>query len=123
MLFQDYVPNLPDLKAYINIVYNTGLPGGAPAYADVYQYQNRLNDYKRADLGVSYVVADINKQHANGFLRNFKELTIGLELFNVFDIRNAITNTWVRDAYSKRQYAIPNFMTGRVMNFNVKMKF
>ena len=123
ILFQDYVPNLPDLKAYLNLVYNTGVPGGSPAYADVYQYQNRLNAYKRADLGLSYVLADVNKQHKTGFLSNFKELTIGLELFNIFDIRNSITNTWVRDVYSKRQYGIPNYMTGRVLNFNVKMKF
>ncbi|CAL2103373.1 Outer membrane receptor protein involved in Fe transport [Tenacibaculum sp. 190130A14a] len=123
LLFQDYVPNLPDLKAYLNIVYNTGLPGGAPAYADVYEFQNRLNDYKRADLGISYVFVDNNKQIKHGFLSNFKELTLGLELFNMFDIRNSITNTWVRDAYSKRQYGIPNFMTGRVLNFKVGMKF
>ncbi|MBA6155317.1 TonB-dependent receptor [Tenacibaculum sp. S7007] len=123
VLFQDYVPNLPDLKAYLNIVYNTGLPGGAPAYANVYQFQNRLNDYKRADLGLSYVFADANKQHKTGFLRSFKELTIGFELFNIFDIRNSITNTWVRDAYSKQQYGIPNFMTGRVLNFKVGMQF
>ena len=55
ILFQDYVPNLPNLKAYLNLVYNTGVPGGAPAYADVYKFQERLRDYKRADLGaVSY---------------------------------------------------------------------
>ncbi|MFT7900454.1 carboxypeptidase-like regulatory domain-containing protein [Tenacibaculum ascidiaceicola] len=123
VLFQDYVPNLPDLKAYLNLVYNTGLPGGAPAYADVYQFQNRLNDYKRADVGISYVFADANKQHKTGFLRSFKELTAGLELFNIFDIRNSNTNTWVRDAYSKNQYGIPNYMTGRVLNFKVGMQF
>lgn len=123
VLFQDYVPNLPDLKAYLNLVYNTGVPGGAPAYADVYQFQNRLNDYKRADVGVSYVFADANKQHKTGFLRNFKELTAGLELFNIFDIRNSNTNTWVRDAYSKNQYGIPNYMTGRVLNFKLGVQF
>ncbi|REH50662.1 TonB-dependent receptor-like protein [Tenacibaculum gallaicum] len=123
ILFQDYVPNLPDLKAYLNLVYNTGLPGGAPAYADVYQFQNRLNDYKRADVGISYVFADANKQHKTGFLRSFKELTAGLELFNIFDIRNSNTNTWVRDAYSKNQYGIPNYMTGRVLNFKLGIQF
>ncbi|QXP74647.1 carboxypeptidase-like regulatory domain-containing protein [Tenacibaculum sp. AHE15PA] len=123
VLFQDYVPNIPDLKAYLNIVYNTGLPGGAPAYSDVYQYQNRLNDYKRADVGISYVFTDANKKRPTGFLRNFKELTAGLELFNLFDIRNSITNTWVRDAYSKQQYGIPNYMTGRVLNLKIGMQF
>ena len=123
VLFQDYVPNLPDLKAYLNLVYNTGVPGGAPAYADVYQFQNRLNDYKRADLGVSYVFVDANKKPKYKFLNRFKELNIGIELFNIFDVTNSITNTWVRDVYSKNQYAIPNYMTGRVLNAKLRMKF
>ena len=123
ILFQDYVPNLPDLKAYLNLVYNTGVPGGSPAYADVYNYQNRLRDYKRADLGITYVFVGENKQFTSGWLSKFKELTWGLELFNMFDIQNSITNTWVRDVYSKQQFGIPNFMSGRVLNFKVGMKF
>lgn len=123
ILFQDYVPNLPNLKAYLNLVYNTGVPGGAPSYSDVYQFQNRLRAYKRADLGVSYVFTDANRQYKIGGLSKFKELSAGLELFNIFDIQNSITNTWVRDVYSKTQFGIPNFMTGRVLNFKVGMKF
>jgi hypothetical protein len=123
ILFQDYVPNLPDLKAYLNLVYNTGVPGGAPAYADVYRFQERLRDYKRADLGVSYIFVDANKQFSTGWLSKFKELSAGLELFNMFDIQNSITNTWVRDVYSKTQFGIPNYMTGRVLNFKVGVTF
>jgi len=123
VLFQDYVPNLPDLKAYLNLVYNSGVPGGAPSYSDPYQFQNRLRAYKRADLGISYVFVDHNKKASNKWLSSFKELTAGLELFNLFDIRNSITNTWVRDVYSKTMYGIPNYMTGRVLNFKIGMQF
>ena len=124
ILFQDYVPNLPNLKAYLNLVYNSGVPGGSPSYADPYNFQQRLRDYRRADLGVSYIfVDDNNKQINTGLLSNFKEFSVGLELFNIFDIQNAITNTWVRDVYSKTQFGIPNYMTGRVLNFKVAMKF
>jgi hypothetical protein len=42
------MPTIP-IKLYLNLVYNTGLPGGSPSYADPYLYQNRLNDYRRAD--------------------------------------------------------------------------
>jgi hypothetical protein len=123
ILFQDYVPNLPDLKAYLNLVFNTGVPGGSPSYSNPYNFQNRLRDYKRADLGVSYVFTSAKKQFTTGLLSNFKELTAGLELFNIFDIQNAITNTWVRDVYSKTQFGVPNFMTGRVLNFKIGMQF
>jgi hypothetical protein len=29
LLFQDYMPVLPSVKLYLNLVYNTGLPGDA----------------------------------------------------------------------------------------------
>lgn len=120
LLFQDYMPNIPSLKLYLNLVYNTGLPGGSPSYADAYQYQNRLNDYRRVDVGFSKVLIDnTTEKRNNNWLKSFKELAIGLEIFNIFDNQNSITNTWVRDVYSKNEYAIPNYMTTRV--FNVKL--
>ncbi|NER15708.1 TonB-dependent receptor [Spongiivirga citrea] len=124
VLFQDYVPRLPDLKMYLNMVYNTGLPGGSPSYADPYLFQNRLRDYKRADLGVSYVLADANKQFNKGhWLHAFKELNVGFEIFNIFDVTNSITNTWVRNSFTRQQFAIPNFMTQRVFNVKIGMQF
>ncbi len=120
LLFQDFMPNIPSIKLYLNLVYNTGLPGGSPSYADPYLYQNRLNDYRRVDVGFSKVFIDNTTVKKNtGLFKDFKELAIGLEIFNLFDNQNAITNTWVRDVYSKNQYAIPNYMTTRV--FNVKL--
>ncbi len=120
ILFQDYVKNIPNLKLYLNLVYNTGLPGGSPSYADPYVYQSRLRDYRRADVGFSYVFTEKNNERPDGhWLKRFKDLSLGLEIFNMFNNQNAITNTWVRDVYTKVQYGIPNYMTTRV--FNVKV--
>lgn len=123
VLFQDYVKIIPDLKMYLNLTYNTGLPGGSPSYADPYKYQVRLRDYKRADLGVSYVIVHENKLRESGWLKPFKELSIGAEIFNMFDVQNSITNTFVRDVYSKVQYSIPNYLSPRIYNLRVAMKF
>ncbi|WP_339894737.1 TonB-dependent receptor plug domain-containing protein [uncultured Algibacter sp.] len=122
-LFQDYVPNMPNLKMYLNLVFNTGLPGGSPSYADPYEFQNRLPSYKRADLGLQYVLIDSKKQFNTGWKKPFKALSFGFEIFNIFDIQNSITNTWVRDVSSKRQIAIPDFLTPRVFNVRTTMKF
>ncbi|RSK38238.1 TonB-dependent receptor [Mangrovimonas spongiae] len=122
-LFQDYVPVLPKMKMYLNLVYNTGLPGGSPSYANPYEYQNRLPDYKRADLGLQYVVVDYNERFDKGWRKPFKYLSLGFEIFNIFDVQNSITNTWVRDVYSQRQYAIPNYLTPRIFNVRTTMKF
>lgn len=123
ILFQDYVPKLPKMKMYLNLVYNTGVPGGSPSYASPYEYQNRLPDYKRADVGMSYVIVDAKDSNKNGWRKRFEELSVGLEIFNMFDVQNSITNTWVRDVYSKRQYSIPNYLTPRVFNLRLGMRF
>ena len=123
LLFQDYMPTIPSMKVYLNLVYNTGLPGGSPSYADPYLYQNRLRDYRRADVGFSKVLIDnYSNSNKKNWLGNFKELAIGAEIFNLFNNQNAITNTWVRDVYSKNQYAIPNYMTTRVFNIKLTAK-
>ena len=122
-LFQDYMPNIPSVKVYLNIVYNTGLPGGSPSYADPYVYQSRLRDYRRADAGFYYVLTENNaKRPENHWLRKFEDFAVGFEIFNLFNNQNAITNTWVRDVYTKNQYGVPNYLTTRVFNLKVSIK-
>ncbi|WP_420602366.1 TonB-dependent receptor [Flagellimonas sp.] len=124
VLFQDYVPTIPNLKLHLNLVYNTGVPGGSPNNADPYQFQNRLRDYRRADIGISYIFADGKNQYPKGhWLHKFKEFSFGFEIFNMFNNQNSITNTWVRDVDTQRQFAVPNFLTSRVLNVKFGMRF
>ncbi|MBL86833.1 MAG: TonB-dependent receptor [Winogradskyella sp.] len=122
-LFQDYVPNMPDLKMYLNLVYNTGVPGGSPSYADPYDFQVRLRDYRRADLGISLELVNPTKTYNARWKKKFRELSLGFEIYNMFNNQNSITNTWVRDVYTKRQFAIPNYLTPRVFNLRLSAKF
>ena len=121
LLFQDYVPSIPNLKINLNLVYNSGLPGGSPSYVDVYNYQNRLKDYKRADVSFLYVFKSLKNE--KNFLKLIKEMEIGVEIYNLFNAQNSITNTWIRDAYTKRQFAVPNYMMSRVFNLEFDIKF
>ncbi|MGY5352953.1 TonB-dependent receptor [Wenyingzhuangia sp. IMCC45533] len=131
MLFQDYVPSNPNFKVYLNLVLNSSLPGGSPVNAsaergatvDRYDFQTRLRPYRRVDLGAAYIIVDSNKQYESGFLRHFKELDLGIELFNIFDINNTTTNTWVYDVDTQRYNGVPNILTGRILNFKVGMQF
>jgi len=123
ILFQDYVPKYPHLKMYLNLVYNTGVPGGSPSYANPYNFQNRLKDYFRSDIGISYILIDQQRKSSKQWLQKFKELSVGIELFNMFDVQNSITNTWVRDISSKTSVAIPNYLSGRVLNLKMSMRF
>ena len=124
-LFQDYIPTVPSARLYLNMVYQTGLPGGTPSNVDPYDFEDlpRLRDFFRADLGISYVFADDKKKFDKGhWLHPFKELTAGFEIYNIFNKLNSITNTFVRDANSGQQFAVPNFLTPRVFNVRVSMK-
>lgn len=123
ILFQDYVPKIPQLKFYLNLVYNTGVPGGSPSYADPYLYQNRLKDYFRSDIGISYVIVDSQNPAKKKWQETFKDFTVGLELYNMFDTQNSITNTWVKDVSSDQYVAIPNYLSGRVLNVMFAMRF
>ncbi|HEA28672.1 MAG TPA: TonB-dependent receptor [Leeuwenhoekiella sp.] len=124
MLFQDYVPTIPSLRVYLNMVYQTGLPGGSPSYANPYDYQTRLPFYFRSDVGFSYVFIDAQKQYPKGhWLHIFKDLSAGFEIYNIFDRQNSITNTFVRDAATKQQYAIPNYLSPRVFNVRLSARF
>lgn len=123
ILFQDYVPNYPNLKMYMNLVYNTGVPGGSPSFADPYLFQSRLPDYKRADIGISYEL--LEGKRPSRYFRNSraKQMSVGFEIFNLFDVQNTISNTWVRDASSKLSFAVPNRLTGRVFNIKMNVSF
>ncbi|AXT20216.1 TonB-dependent receptor [Flavobacteriaceae bacterium AU392] len=123
VLFQDYVPNIPDLKVYLNLVYNTGVPGGTPRFADPRGFRRRLPDYRRADVGFSYDIVNGNKRYDSGWKSAFKYLSLGVEIFNIFDAQNTITNTFVRDASSRQQFAVPNFLTPRIFNVRLSTKF
>ncbi len=123
LLFQDYIPSIPNLRMYLNLVYNTCLPWGSPSYADPYEFQNRLRDYRRADLGISHIFVDAeNRYPKDHWLYRFKELIVGVEIYNLFNNQNSITNTWVRDVDSKQQFAVPNFMTSRVLNLKFSLR-
>ena len=123
-LFQDYVPNIPKLKLYLNLVYNTGLPGGSPQFEDPYDYQSRLPDYQRLDVGFFYALKEANDTfEENSWLNIFENLDVGFEIFNMFDRLNSITNTFVRDSSSRNQFAIPNFLSPRVFNLKLSANF
>ena len=66
--------------------------------------------------------------HIANYRKVFIFLLIGTALtvwasYVEFNVQNSITNTWVRDVYSKRQFSIPNYLTPRIFNLNLEFKF
>lgn len=123
--FQDYMDFLPSFKVNVNLIYASGLPNGSPQYTDPYSYTSYLQDYKRVDIG--FVKEFVNQKElkpaAGSFFGKFKEVSVGLDVFNIFDIRNEISNTWITDVNTSTVYAVPNRLTGRFFNAKVNFKF
>ena len=116
MLFQDYIPRLPQLKFHIKMQFAEGQPYYAPRNNLAW---GRMPIYKRIDLGATYV---FNAQTAK-FMRapsakHVKQWALQFEVFNVVGWNNVNSYFWVSDAYGQ-QWASPNYLTGRRYNFKV----
>ena len=122
VFYQDYMPKFPKMRVNLTGVFAMGLPTGSPLFSDPYSYTKQLPSYKRVDIGLSYVFVDPKEKNKNyGFLEKFKELTLGVQVFNAFNINNTVANQWISDAATSNIYAVPVRLTGRF--FNVKLEF
>jgi hypothetical protein len=122
MFYQDYMPKFPSMRVNLTLVYSMGIQTGAPVFTDPYQYQTTLPAYKRVDIGLTKVFIDSKeKKSYGGFWGNFKELTLGVQVFNAFNIKNAVSNNWITDSNTNMMYPVPVRLTGRF--FNVKLEF
>ena len=116
MLFQDYVPQLPQLKFHLKMQFSEGQPFYAPRNSQVW---GRMPMYKRIDIGATYV---FNAQTAK-FMRaesakHVKQWSIQFEVFNLVGWNNVNSYFWVSDAYGN-EWASPNYLTGRRYNLKI----
>lgn len=121
MLFQDEMRRFPEYKVIISLFYGTGLPFGQPG-AERYLQVLRTPAYRRVDIGFSRDLVTDKNRGIKGFGRWFEDGLISLEVFNLLGINNTINYTWI-EAANGRQYAIPNFLTGRRLNLKLAVRF
>jgi hypothetical protein len=127
IFFQDWLPGHPDWRAHVNIVFATGLPVISP-YNERYDQYVRLPAYRRVDLGITKIIIGKNSRKFQGnFLRFLDELIAGIEIFNLIDINNTVSYYWVKTINNlsgqSRQYAVPDYLTGRSLNLKIMAKF
>lgn len=122
LFFQDYMPRDPTWRVNINLVVTGGFPFGAPQtprYTHIY----RSPLYRRLDVGFIKVLRERDKTYNNAFYRNIDECWISLEVFNILDARNTVSYLWVRDISTANQYAVPNYLTTRLINLKLHVAF
>lgn len=123
LFFQDYFPGYERLRMSLRGLWSQGLPVSAPYNG----YENgyfRTPAYKRVDIGFSWQILgeDFAIRNKSSFCKAFKNIWLGLDVFNIFDMQNTNTYYWVSDVYNQ-QYAVPNYLTGRQLNVKLMAEF
>ena len=103
------------------MIYGSGLPFGPPK-SEKYQDILRIPDYRRVDVGFSAVLKSENKRSKLKFMNILNSAWLSAEVFNLLDINNTISYLWVSDI-TGRQYAVPNYLTARQLNFKLNINF
>ncbi len=124
LFFQDYLPRNENIKMHMTISFGTGLPFGLRGSNTVYRNTYRFPPYHRVDMGFAVLMWDEARRnkHPRHPLRFTKNTWLSLEVYNLMDVRNVASYTWVKTIFLQ-QYAIPNYLTSRRVNLRVKMDF
>lgn len=120
MFLQDNLPTMPWWRMSLNFVFGTGMPV-VFAHQKDRSVTHRLPDYFRVDWNNTVRLSQLPfYQHSP--LRYFNEVSVGLEVYNLFNHRNVASYIWVSD-YSNTYYPVPNFLTARQLNLRVTLQF
>ncbi|MCC7302943.1 MAG: TonB-dependent receptor plug domain-containing protein [Bacteroidia bacterium] len=122
LFFQDYLPRFPRCKMHLSLQFGSGLPFGPPSF-ERYKDTLRYPFYRRADIGFSYeLVSDSSLFFKRQFFRHFSSMWLAVEVFNLFATNNTVSYLWIKDI-TDRQYAIPNYLTRRMVNVKLVARF
>ena len=124
VFFQDYLPKFPSYKMQLSLIFGTALPFGPPGnnrYTDLL----RTPTYRRVDIGFSkqLIGDEVKKKPQGKFMKNFESMWVGLEVFNLLQVSNVASYTWITDVTNARKYAVPNYLTGRQLNIRLTAQF
>lgn len=115
LFFTDYFPGTDRWKMSLKLAFADGLPFAAP-HRELESNSFRAPAYKRADIGLSYrLINNADNHNKKNPLRN---LWLGVECLNLFGINNVNSYYWITDV-TGQQYAVPNYLTGRQLNFRI----
>ena len=121
MFFSDFWPGNDSYKVSLRGVMNDGLPTYSPLGGRE-SGMFRTPAYKRIDLGASRVWNSDNCRFMNrGKWSSIKEMALGIDIFNLMDFDNVNSYYWITSV-DNMQYAVPNYLTGRMISVNFSIK-
>ena len=119
LFFTDYFPGTTRWKLSLKASFAGGLPFGPP-HTGLERNVFRAPAYRRFDVGMNYRLINNEDRHLRRgkFLRN---IWLGVDCFNIFGLNNVSSYYWITDI-SNHQYAVPNYLTGRMINARIQIE-
>ena len=120
IMFQDELPSNPSYKLNLSLIYGSKLP----FFFDSNNRQNpgfKIPSYRRVDIGFSKIIIDSDTKRRSSQFKKIESLWASLEVFNLLQVNNTISYVLVKD-FSNNVYGVPNFLTGRRLNFRLILK-
>lgn len=121
IFLQDYLPTIPWWRMSLSLFYGTGTPVTHPNQSDR-SVEHRLPPYFRVDWGNTMQLTRFAKVRQSKLGQIFDDISVGVEVFNLFDYRNVVSFLWVAD-YNNVNYPVPNYLTARQVNFKITATF
>ena len=116
-----YSPHFKKIQFNLRAIWADGIPFSVPAKD--YTAAIRTSAYRRVDIGMAYQLLDEDsRENKPVFWRNFKNIWIGIDAFNLLDIKNVSSYSWFSDI-NRNQYAVPDKLTGRQFNLKLIAEF
>ena len=122
LFFQDYIPNAPTWKVNMTLTFGTGMPVNDNE-SDFYVPFKTYPPYRRVDIGfVKQLINEGSSFRKGNPLNYVKNMFVSVEVFNLLDISNTVSYTWVKDIYNNT-YGINSYLTPRYINVKLITEF
>ncbi|MBR4147803.1 MAG: TonB-dependent receptor [Bacteroidales bacterium] len=122
MFFQDYIPHAPTWKVNMTLTFGTGMPVNDPESKYFHPFMT-YPPYRRVDIGfVKQLINEGSSFRKGNPLNYVKNMYISAEVFNLLNIPNTISFTWVKDVYNY-SWGINSYLTPRYVNLKLVTEF
>ena len=106
----------------MTLTFGTGLPANDPV-GDYFRLLRFYPPYRRVDIGfVKQLINEGSSFSKENPLNYVKNMYVSLEVFNLLNIPNTISYTWVKDV-NNRSWGVNSYLTPRYINLKLVTEF
>ena len=122
LFFQDYIPGAPTWKVNMTLTFGTGMPFNDDT-SEFYEPRGTYPPYRRVDIGFVKQLINEGSSFSKGNPLNYvKNMFVSVEVFNLLNINNTVSYTWVKDV-NNIAWGINSYLTPRYVNVKLVTEF